>query len=64
MSVRISLVAAALAASITAPVQAQTFQQILEGAKKEGALVVAVSSPGLPATHQALFDAFNKRFGL
>ena len=49
---------------IAGAAQAQTFQQIVEGAKKEGALTVAVSSPGLPATHQALFDAFNKRFGL
>lgn len=63
MNFRITLVAAAVAAFAGAA-QAQTFQQIVEGAKKEGALTVAVSSPGLPATHQALFDAFNKRFGL
>lgn len=41
-----------------------TFASVLEGAKREGALAVTVSSPGLPATHKALFDAFNKRFNL
>ncbi len=65
MGTRINLAAGLAAAALVAgTAQAQTFQQVLEGAKKEGALTVAISSPGLPATHQALFDAFNKRFGL
>jgi ABC-type Fe3+ transport system substrate-binding protein len=37
---------------------------VLDGARREGALMVSVSSPGLPDTHKALFEAFNKRFGL
>jgi iron(III) transport system substrate-binding protein len=44
--------------------QAPTFAAVLEGAKREGSLVVWVSSPGRPETHKALFDAFNKRFNL
>jgi iron(III) transport system substrate-binding protein len=47
-----------------AQAQAPTFASVLEGARKEGSLVVWVSSPGLPATHKALFEAFNKRFNL
>lgn len=46
------------------PAAAPTFASVLEGAKREGALVVSVSSPGLPETHKALFEAFNKRFNL
>ena len=41
-----------------------TFAQVLEGAKKEGALIIWASSPGEQKTYRALFDAFNKRFGL
>lgn len=48
----------------TAQAQTPTFASVLEGARKEGSLVVWVSSPGLPATHKALFEAFNKRFNL
>lgn len=44
--------------------EAPTFDQVLEGAKKEGKLIVWGSSPNKPETYQALFDAFNKRFGL
>jgi ABC-type Fe3+ transport system substrate-binding protein len=61
---KLQLAAAIVLAASAAQAQTQTFQQILDGAKKEGALTVAVSSPGLPATHAALFEAFNKRFGL
>lgn len=47
-------------------VQAQTpsYEQILEGARKEGRLFVAVSSPGTPQAHAAIAKAFNERFGL
>lgn len=48
----------------TAQAQAPSFASVLEGAKKEGSLIVWVSSPGKPETHKALFDAFNKRFNL
>jgi iron(III) transport system substrate-binding protein len=48
----------------SAHAQAPSFAAVLEGAKREGALSVSVSSPGLPETHKALFDAFNKRFNL
>jgi ABC-type Fe3+ transport system substrate-binding protein len=41
-----------------------TFAQVLDGARKEGALIVWASSPGEQKTYRALFDAFNKRFGL
>src|SRR6187397_1524863 len=41
-----------------------TFAQVLEGARKEGALIVWASSPGEQQTYRALFEAFNKRFGL
>src|ERR1043165_5454567 len=41
-----------------------TFAQVVEGARKEGALIVWASSPGEQKTYRALFDAFNKRFGL
>ena len=63
--IRISGLAAVLAAlfATSALAQAPTFQSVLDGAKKEGALSIAVSSPGLPETHKALFEAFNKRFG-
>jgi len=56
--------AAALLLAGEAMAQAPSFQSVLEGARKEGALVVWVSSPGRPETHKALFDAFNKRFNL
>ncbi|MES2976885.1 MAG: extracellular solute-binding protein [Pseudomonadota bacterium] len=51
-------------ATAAAHAQTPTFASVLEGAKREGSLVVWVSSPGLPATHKALFEAFNKRFNL
>jgi len=52
------------AAQAQAQAQAPSFASVLEGARREGSLVVSVSSPGLPETHKALFEAFNKRFGL
>jgi len=59
--------ALALLAVASKPALAQaapTFEQILEGAKKEGAIVVWGTSPSQQATYKALFEAFNKRFGL
>lgn len=53
-----------LAAHAQAPAAATTFAAVLEGARREGALSVSISSPGLPETHKALFEAFNKRFNL
>ena len=41
-----------------------SFTQVLEAARKEGELIVWASSPGEQKTYRALFDAFNKRFGL
>lgn len=41
-----------------------TFQNVLDGARKEGKLFVWVSSPALPETHRALIQAFNARFNL
>ena len=43
---------------------APDFQKVLEGAKKEGKLVVWVSTPAREKTHRLLLEAFNKRFGL
>jgi iron(III) transport system substrate-binding protein len=61
-----ALCIAGFTALVAAEVRAQapTFASVLEGAKREGTLVVWVSSPGRPETHKALFDAFNKRFNL
>src|SRR6187399_2293434 len=56
---------AALVTFATASAQPiQTYAQVLEAARKEGALIVWASSPGEQKTYRALFDAFNKRFGL
>jgi len=52
-----------LAAS-AAKAQTPTYEQILEGARKEGRLFVAVSSPGTPQAHAVIAKAFNERFGL
>lgn len=46
------------------PAAAATFQEVLDGAKKEGHLFVLISSPGKPETHAAVAKAFNERFGL
>jgi len=62
--VRTLIAASSLLAWGVAQAQAPSFASVLEGARREGALAVAVSSPGLPATHKALFEAFNKRFNL
>ena len=43
---------------------ATDFAGVLAGAKREGTLIVKVSSPGASDTHKALFDAFKTRFGL
>lgn len=43
---------------------ADTYQDVLNGAREEGKLFVVVSSPGKPETHAALAKAFNARFGL
>lgn len=45
-------------------VGAADFDTVLAKAKAEGGLVVRVTSPGRPETHQALLEAFKKRFGL
>ncbi|MBI4525656.1 MAG: extracellular solute-binding protein [Deltaproteobacteria bacterium] len=43
---------------------ATDFKKVLEGARKEGKLIVWVSTPNREKTHRLLLDAFNKRFGL
>src|SRR5688500_14681175 len=60
----LSLAGALLLQPAAVMAQQPTFQSVLEGARKEGSLTVWVSSPGRPETHAALFEAFNKRFGL
>ena len=60
-----ALSAAALSiVTVSVPATAATFEEILEGAKKEGKLFALISSPGKPETHQAVAKAFNERFGL
>lgn len=60
-----TLVAAgAVSLAVSAQAQTPTFEQVLEGARKEGRLFVAVSSPGTPQAHAAIAKAFNERFGL
>ncbi|MEP9351404.1 extracellular solute-binding protein [Xanthobacter sp. KR7-225] len=44
--------------------EALTYEQVLEGARREGHLVNWVQLPTKPETHRALADAFNARFGL
>lgn len=58
--------AAALAALLLMAMSASaaSFDEVLAGAKKEGKLVVWVSTPNKETTHSALAEAFNKRFGL
>jgi ABC-type Fe3+ transport system substrate-binding protein len=42
----------------------KTFEKVLEGAKKEGRVVVWAPDPASEGARKAAFDAFNKRFGL
>ena len=64
-SIRGAVAVSALAlAALSVPAAAETFEEILEGAKNEGQLFVLVSSPGKPETHTAVAKAFNERFGL
>jgi iron(III) transport system substrate-binding protein len=44
--------------------QTPTFEQVLAGARAEQAVTIWGSSPGQQQTYKALFEAFNKRFGL
>jgi iron(III) transport system substrate-binding protein len=59
---------AAAACSVTRPAWSAaaetTFDKVLEGAKKEGRIVVWAPDPASEAGRKAAFDAFNKRFGL
>jgi iron(III) transport system substrate-binding protein len=50
--------------SLAGPVSADAFDDLVAGAKKEGKLSIAVSTPNEDATHRALLEAFDKRFGL
>lgn len=56
--------AAIVAAASTGGALAASFDEVLEGARNEGRVVVVVSSPGKPETHAMLAEAFNKRFDL
>ncbi len=63
-TLRATLATMGLLAASSTPSVAATFDEVLEGARNEGRVVVVVSSPGKPETHTMLADAFNKRFGL
>lgn len=56
----------AVSALLTLPTDAaaDTFEDIVEGAREEGRVIVVVSSPGKPESHARLAEAFNERFGL
>lgn len=41
-----------------------TFEKVLEGAKKEGKVIVWAPDPASEGARKAAFEAFNKRFGL
>lgn len=43
---------------------APKFEDVLAGAANEGRLIIWGSSPNRPETYEALFKAFNERFGL
>lgn len=58
------LAAAFVFGSPAVQAQAPSFESVLAGARQEGGLVLAFSSPGLPATQKALIEGFNKRFNL
>jgi len=63
----IGVVASALSWSTASYAQASnapTFQQVVDGAKKEGELTVVFLVPGKAPNRQMIADAFNKRFGL
>jgi iron(III) transport system substrate-binding protein len=44
--------------------QEPSYKALIEGAKAEGQLTLWISTPVNPATHAAVIEAFNKRFGL
>ena len=52
------------AATARAETLGSNFDAIVSGAKREGRLTAWIVAPRMPATHQALITAFNKRFGL
>ena len=56
---------AAMAFLVAAPARAApNFADVLAGAKREGALEIWMASPSANRIHRALFDAFDRRFGL
>ena len=60
----LALGAAIPGASLAQTKLGKTFDEIVAGAKSEGKLTAWIVAPRSPATHKALIDAFNKRFGL
>jgi iron(III) transport system substrate-binding protein len=59
-----ALAIVALLSTGAAAQQDPTYESVLEAARKERTLLVAISTPGLPESQQALSAAFNKRFGI
>jgi iron(III) transport system substrate-binding protein len=64
----VALLASATCTLISASAQNSSatpdFQKVVDAAKAEGRLDIWIATPTLPRTQAALFDAFNKRFGL
>lgn len=55
----------ALALAVPGPARgAPSFADVLAGAKREGAIEVWIATPAANPVQRALFDAFQKRFGL
>ena len=62
---RLALVLAVVALAVALPARAApNFADVLAGAKREGAIEVWIATPAANRVHRALFDAFEKRFGL
>jgi len=51
-------------AAVSAASAQSPFEQVVAGAKREGAIEVWMASPSGNRVHRALFDAFQKRFGI
>ncbi len=63
-TVTTALISLLTVASVSMSAQAQSFESILEGAKKEGKLTIWLPAPAKDSTHRIVMEEFSKRFGL
>ena len=62
---RLALTVVVVALAFALPARAEpTFADVLAGAKREGAIEVWMATPAADRIHRALFDAFQRRFGV